>query len=365
MFFRINPLYDYTENKIIVQQPSTTPQKTSPKSAEKSTSSGYGSSNNDLLDFLKEDPKHITKKPSASSSSGTGTLNTIPEGKIEDFTIPRPIWPYGRLKREEKSYDSLVDDALLLYTSWNFRPDSLEDSVEKQLSVREVLLELLHGINATIEGKTGLTPEEMLQLVNEKLSQSVEVLKENSEKEVKNLCVNLSNCKKKNSVVRAFSNNSSSGNSSQGSPEWNGRSSSAETAYEIYHSPSGSSSSGFSDSQEFSGVRNAMIYGTLCRTKLVVKDRSAVTPKKSLLLMNDGKPSVWEQYYGINTTMVGGSGGGEVKYIVKPTDVPLFVSIYFNVNRTTHLIKLLNDIENFVYTFILSNTQNAFLNLQW
>lgn len=361
-------MYDYTETKTTVKQSSPPPEKTSHhQSAQKSNSSGYGGSSNDPLDFLKEDTKHITKKPSASGSSGTGTLNTIPEGKIEDFTIPRPIWPYYKLKREEKSYDSLVDDALLLYTSLSFRPDSLDDRDDKQISVREVLLELVHGINATIEGKTGLTPEEMLRLVNEKLSQSVEVLKENSEKEVKNLCVNLSNCKKKNSVVRAFSNNSSSGNSSQGSPEWNGRSSSVETAYEIYHSPSGSSSSGFSDSQEFSGVRNAMIYGTLCRTKLVVKDRSVVTPKKSLLLTNDGKPSVWEQYYGMNASTV---GGGEVKYVVKPTDVPLYVSIHFHCNMFD--VKrwfwfdrgFSGDIENFLHTFILGDTQNAFLDLQ-
>lgn len=215
----------------------------------------------------------------------------------------------------------------MLYTSLSYRPDSLDEGGEKQISVTEVLLELLHGINATIEGKTGLTPEEMLQLVNEKLSHSVEILRENSEKEVKNLCVNLSNCKRMNSVVRAFSNNSSSGNSSQGTPEMNVRGSSVETSYDIYHSPSGSSSSGFSDSQEFSGVRNAMIYGTLYRTKLVVKDKSVVTSKKSLLLTNDGKPSVWEQYYGMNTPKV---GGGEVKYVVKPTDVPLYVSMNFH-----------------------------------
>lgn len=314
--FRINPLYDYAGIKTAVQEPPQAVQKAA-VSGEKSNSSGYGGSNNDPLDFLTP-----TKKASASGSSGTGTLNTIPEGKIEDFTIPRPIWPYcksgGRLKREEKSYDSLVDETLLLYTSLSFRPDSLEEGEEKQISIREVLLEMVHGINATIEGKTGLTPEEMLRLVNEKLSQSVEALKENSEKEVKNLCVNLSNCKKVNSVMRAFSH---SGNSS---PEWNGRSSSVETAYEIYHSPSGSSSSGFSDSQDLSGVRNAMIYGTLCRSKLVVRDKGVVvSPKKSLSLMNDGKPSVWEQYYGVNT----GAERGEVKYVVKPTDVPLFVSI--------------------------------------
>lgn len=256
----------------------------------------------------------------------------------EDFSIPRPIWPYcAKLKREEKSYDSLVDETLLLYTSLNFRPDSLEEGEERgQFSIREVLLELLHGINATIEGKTGLTPEEMLRLVNEKLSRSIETLRESSEKEVKNLCVNLSNCKKVNSVVRAFSN-SSSGNSTQGSPEWTGvrgRSASVET-YDTFRSPSGSSSSGFSVcehglpvfvQEDASGVRNAMIYGTLCRSKLVVRDKSVVAPKKGLLLLNDGKPSIWEQYYGMNAS----GEGAEVKYVVKPTDVPLFVSMNFH-----------------------------------
>lgn len=317
-------MYDYTETNITSQPPVILPQ----KSVEKSNSSGYGGSSNDPLDFFKDDSRYITnKKQSASNSSGTGTLNIISEGKIENFTIPRPIWPYWKQRREEKCYDSLVGDTLLFNSSLTFRPNSLNDNHEKQIPLREFLLDLLHGINATIEGKTGLTPEQMLQLVNEQLSHSLNVLKENSEREVKNLCVNLSNCKRMNSVVRAFSNNSSSSViSSQGTPETNTRNSSVETSYDIYHSPSGSSSSGFSDSQEFSGVRNAMIYGTLCRTKLVLKDNKyVVTSKKILPLINDGKPSVWEQYYGMNASSI--VGGSEVKYAVKPTDVPLYVSI--------------------------------------
>lgn len=366
---RVNPLYvDCLEcNGSSASPNSRKPiekklRQTTPPSGERSNSSGYGGSHGDsnqdplYTDLLKasaileQNPDfvksiQVTGKSSTKSSSG-GTLTTIPEGKI-DFTIPRPIWPYKANKQEATRrdyYDSLVDETLLLYTSFNFAPDSLEAmGNDRQLTVKDVLVDLLHGINATIEGKTGLTAEEMLRCVNEKITLSIETLRASSEDEVKNLCVNLSNCKKVNSVVRAFSNsNSSSGNSSQSSPEWNGDRSRTLSAsntdeIEIYHSPSGSSSSGFSDSggnrlpvfvhEDLSsvpnGVRNAMIYGTLKSNSKSCKDGTVddFAPKNRLLRVDDSRPSVWEQYYGIKVV-----SEGEVKYAAKPTDVPLFVS---------------------------------------
>lgn len=336
-----------------------------PRSGGISSSSGYGSSQDplyaDLLKLreeaaaiLEQNPQYVksiqvaAKSRSSPDSSGGGTLTTIPEGQV-DFTIPRPIWPYkgGKHDLHKRAYfDSLVDESLLLYTSLNFTPDSLDrPEVNKHLSVRDILVELLNSINATIEGKTGLTAEEMLKNVNERIVQSIEALKLSTEEEVKNLCVNLSNCKKVNSVLRAFENSasSSSGHSSRSSPELEGervRTISTDTD-ETYNSPSGSSSSGFSDANRLpvfvhedlasvpNGVRNAMIYGTLCRSNLktvggndkplIERDKSV--PKKKLLQADDSKPSVWEQYYGINA-----GSEGEVKYVVKPTDVPLFVS---------------------------------------
>lgn len=285
--------------------------------------------------------------PSHSSSSGAGTLTTIPEGKV-DLPVPKPIWPLDDKKLLDQ-YDSLVDDALLLYTSLNHQHNgkSLECCVD--LSVKELLVELLTSISATLEGKNGTPPEDMLKIINEKIRVKLDTLKNSTEEEMKKLCINLSNSKKVNSVLRAFSNSSSSGNSSQSFSEWTNnrvRTLSSETE-DIYQTPSGSSSSGFSDSlkertnvlpvfvhEEFSsvpnGVRNAMIYGTLCRTKafnsndllLSKSKKSSTLPKKSLLrAVNDEKPSVWEQYYGVRA-----AEGSDVKYVAKPSDVPLFVS---------------------------------------
>lgn len=305
-FHRINPLYDLTETK---SSPSgdSPPQEVSRDSTEKSASSGYGGSHDLFTDH------RTTKRPgasasasasvSASASSGTGTLDAIPEGGNigrDDDAVPRPIWPY----------DSLVDETLLLYTSLNYAPDSLDDGgTERGCSVREVLVELLQGIRSTMEGgEAARSAEDMLRVVDETIARSLEALRRSSEREVGNLCVNLSNSRKITSVARAFANcstSSSSGNSSQ-------RGSSVETEEELYRSSS-SSSSGFSDS--------------LCTSKLViVKDTGCVvTPNKKSLLVSSGdeKPSVWEQYYGMRVDER--AAGCRV---VRPTDVPLFVSIF-------------------------------------
>lgn len=439
-------------------------------SGEKSSSSGYGGSNlyssssdhpeQDQLytemktkidGVLEQNPNYVKsiqvakRKNKSTHSSGTssGTLSTIPEGKI-DFTIPRPIWPQfagrnpninQRTSTSNQEYDSLVDEAVLLYTSLSNHQGQImqngdqhmnphrSESIKSEFSVKDVLLELLNHVNATIEGKGVLTPEEMLKRVNERISDSIDALKNATEEEMRMLCINLRNSKKVDSVVRAFSHSSSSGNSSQSSPEWNAhrlrgpsRSSSMETE-DIYHLPS-SSSSGFSDcmfnkdgmtvinnqhpqllnhltsglpsgplpmfvhddlASVPNGVRNAMIYGTLCRngsahvhahalrgSKMTASvtdvnsacgasgiDINAVDVisdscggenvcarsdglKKSLLKVDDDKPSVWEQYYGVNgvkmrmEVMETDKDGGDVKidlnYVPKPTDVPIFVS---------------------------------------
>lgn len=185
--------------------------------------------------------------------------------------------------------------------------------------MKEVLVELLNSINATMDGSTGLTPEEMLKCVNDKIAASIETLRLSTEEEMKRLCVNLSNCRKINSVLRAFTN----------SPERT-----ISDNDEFYQIPSGSSSSGFSDLNALpvfihedlgsvpNGLRNAMIYGTLYRSKSVGSKQKDTPLKKSLRDVNDNKPSVWEQYYGVKAVQE-----GQPKYAPKPTDVPLYVSV--------------------------------------
>lgn len=350
----MNPLFQETSKS----PPVSNTHQRNLNAIERSSSSGYGGSNGDssidpvysehsskfredAVAIVEQNPAYVKSirvasrigKNGSSGSSGGGTLTTIPEGRV-DLPIPKPIWP----RDKSKMYDSIVDDALLLYTSLNYVPDGSKVGNDGSgLSVKDILVELLNNINATIEGRTGITPEDMLKSVNETIALSIETLKLSTEEEMRKLCINLSNCKKINSVLRAFSNSSSSGNSSQSSPEWGRgrvRTSSCETE-DFYQIPSGSSSSGFSDlnalpvfihedlSSVSNGVRNAMIYGTLYRAKSSKSPpRDVATPKKnSLIAVNDDKPSVWEQYYGVKAAQ-----DGEVKYVAKPTDVPLFVS---------------------------------------
>lgn len=343
-----------------VPPPKTTSRQRSPHPGEKSNSSGYSSTfdslycetklGEDTLNIIQQNPNFVKsiKVPSkavknkhsspSSGSSGGGTLTTIPEGKV-DVPIPKPIWPDVEIDAKI-NHDSLVDDALLLYTSLSQVSDHrkhLDNCVE--VSVKDILVDLLNNINATIEG-TGLTHEAMLKQVNEKIISSIEALRLNTEEEMKKLCINLTNCRKINSVLKAFSNASSSGNSSQTSPQWgSGRARTLSNDTEdFYHTASASSSSGFSDlhalpvfihedlSSVPNGMRNAMIYGTLCRGRvnsLGAKTREEAPKKISLRAVNDNKPSVWEQYYGVKAT------NNEGEYSGKPTDVPIFVSVTY------------------------------------
>lgn len=384
----MNPLYKDNLNALpLKSEPQKGILRHSP-SGEKSNSSGYGGSHgegsshepvytdrkslkSEMLSVLEQNASYaksihiansVRKKsvPSlGSGSSGAGTLSTIPEGKV-DCSIPKPIWPrindINTLNHKENSYDSLVDDALLLYTSFNYVPTKDQSLSEDGVSLKEILIELSNCINATIDGKTEISSDEMLKAIKEKISLSLEVLRTSREEEMRNLCVNLSNRDSVNSVIRAFSNSSSSGHSSNSSPEFNTRvrTISGDTE-EIYNLPSNSSSSGYSDavkpymvSKRFSliddltninqtNMRNAIIYGTLCRAngkscganeKLLRKNHKVceeIQPKKSLLeASDDSKPSVWQQYYGVNLAK-----DGEVKYSTKSTDVPLYVSSLF------------------------------------
>ncbi|KAI4468005.1 hypothetical protein MML48_2g00000898 [Holotrichia oblita] len=380
---RINPLYlednkywshqniSHPHSKCIKQRPSSPSNMVS--SLKKSVSSGYGGSQGDSSNCpndvkLQEDAATILEQNGnyvrslkiatqernrrrvsrfsssyMSGSSVAGTLTTIPEGKV-DSIIPKPIWPKVDLHND--TCDSLVDETMLLYTSSSLTHSRGIHLAAGEQSVKDILIDLLNGIDATIQGK-GSTAEEMLKRVNEKILLSIEVLKNCTEEEMRKLCVSLSNSKNVLSVIRAFGNsssNSTSGNSTQSCPEWSsGREQPvcSETD-DIYQIPSASSSSGFSDSfkqldinqlpvfvhEDISnvpnGLRNAMIYGTLYRGNYKPspeKDKWAIKQKKGLLqACNDNKPSVWEQYYGVNIL----PDGMKMAYSSNPTDIPLY-----------------------------------------
>nr|CAI5843298.1 unnamed protein product [Callosobruchus analis] len=339
---RVNPLFlDASANHLLSPSPKSrqrTPPSNSPQPREKSgSSSGYGGSGDGPLDLIYHHQDHLklmedvaacngTKPnkpvPSQSSSSGGGTLTTIPEGKV-DSPIPKPIWPMRDKMFLMGNYDSLVDDALLLYTSMNYTPEkikSLETYID--MSVKDLLLELLHGINETLEGKNNTPPEDMLKIINDKVRTKLEVIKASTDEEMRRLCVNLSNCTKKNSVLRALSNSSSSGNSSK-STDWSGRVRTSSSETEDIYQQAMFVHDDLSAGAMTQGARNTLM-GAGGATA------AQQPPKKSLLrAADDGKPSVWEQYYGVRATAAGGHAirnGGPVK----PTDVPLFVSTQFS-----------------------------------
>uniref|UniRef100_A0A1Y1KIT8 Uncharacterized protein n=1 Tax=Photinus pyralis TaxID=7054 RepID=A0A1Y1KIT8_PHOPY len=363
---RVNPIFDDGCPSTAVKVKTVPTRNSYPPSAEKSDSSGYCGSrvgpsderlrlrddlvveqNSAYVKSIQVAPLCVKSKsiPSLGSGSSTrGTLTTIPEGKV-DLGVPKPIWPNGL--KHISQYDSLVDEALLLYTSTSYVPND-QVSLEKDVSLREVLVDLSNCISATIEGKSDVAPEVMLKAVKEKITASLGLLRNSTEEDMRKLCINLSKLQQVNSVVRAFTNSSSSGNSSQGSPELNSARERriSDEADEIYQVPSGSSSSGFSDSVKHypvakftlpqddaalqsQGIRNAIIYGTLCRTnvkvssandKLCAPNGNGAERKRSLLQSNpDSKPSVWQQYYGVNIAQ-----GSSSKHNPKPSDVPLY-----------------------------------------
>lgn len=296
--------------------------------------------------------KKSRRSVASLGSSAAGTLSTIPEGKV-DFTIPRPVWPKADdilEKRGENPYDSIVDDALLLYTSLSYVPEKNEEKI----SANDILKEIRETINAAVEGKTDISPEQILKTINERLSIGLELINQRNEDDIRKLSLNLSNSDQLKAVVRAFSN-SSSGNSSRCSPEWSRNRTNSTDTDDIYLA---SSSSCFSDKNIYenaqmpvfvhedlssvrNGVRNAMIYGTLCRgngkngsanERLLEKENKASPVKGSLLASPDAKPSVWEIYYGA------GIADGENRLKGKCSDPPYFVSIFLFLYLVLHCI---------------------------
>lgn len=281
--------------------------------------------------------KHNRKRLSRVSSSYLSptsvadTLTTIHEGRVYS-TIPKPIWP--KIDLHCDGNDSLTDE-VMLYTNSNLLQLRNVGLVAEELSLKEILVDLLNGIDATLQHKDSAA-EELLERVNEKIIFSMEALKDCTEEDIRKLCVNLSNSKNILSVIRALSNsscNSTGGNLSQFCQE----------SEEIYQIPSASSSSGFSDSFKQlntnqlpvfvhenlsnvpNGLRNAMIYGTLYRGHHKPSaDRRKLTSrqKKGLLqAFNDNKPSVWEQYYGVNAA----PNGLQAVYSSNPADIPIYI----------------------------------------
>lgn len=253
----INPLYsDESKCRTVSHLPHLLPKcvkstqipKQNPSFSKKSISSGYGGSQvgssnymnelklrEDAVAVLEQNGNYVksikvamsdknTKRTSRissshiSGSSAAGTLTTIPEGRV-DFTIPKPIWPKLDLRTE--MYDSLVDEAMLLYTNSSGKASRDKNCIAEEQSVKDILIDLVNGINVTMQGK-GSTAEDMLKSVNERILSSIEALKNSTEEEIRKLCFNLSNSKNVLSVVRAFGNSSgsTSGNSSQTIPEW-------------------------------------------------------------------------------------------------------------------------------------------------
>lgn len=296
--------------------------------------------------------------PSSSSSSTGCHLTTIPEGKVD--SVPRPVWPNtspieSKHELEDSSkviYDSLTNYITQLNRNENGGKIRTKDNKKRRACAEDLLRELSKTIEDVVDGKIQISPEELLQGFNHKISQTLNVLQFNTENEIRNLSHSISANEKLQVVTRALSNNSSSSRNSSLDDD------------EFYEIPSGSSSSGYSDlspaanklsrtitktanSVQFvhrdlasvsNGVRNAMIYGTLCRTthniqqgelvtnaKLVNRnvsfsDFKSASVKKKLQAAHDDKPSVWENYYGAGITT------GEFKLFARPTDTPTFVS---------------------------------------
>lgn len=163
--------------------------------------------------------------------------------------------------------------------------------------------------------------------------------------------------------------------------------------------PSGCSSSGFTSGSSAAsrnrlpvfvhedlssvpnGMRNALIYGTLCRNGTMIRgnsgssrtnsgspsgnsanerllsrsdERVSVTPAKQnrglLTAEPDAKPSVWEIYYGAGVVE------GDVRMKRKSTDAAYFVSLFAFpscLSTTTLLTGALRGLRNFSFYFFL------------
>lgn len=220
-------------------------------------------------------PKKHTQRPIGV------TLTPIPEGKV-DYCIPRPVWP----RHQEGPPDSIVDDALLLYTSFTYTPSdqncgkSTEKTDPTIISSEELVREFSNTISQVTEFKENGTPKDIF-----KNTLKVESLQKrpSSEEILRKLSVSLCHRESLTKMSRALSkSSSSSGGSLRTMP-----SEDRETARLLLlqrleesarvsrgSSSSSTSSSGFSSScssqrEDLSSVtnsvRNAVVYGTLCK----------------------------------------------------------------------------------------------------
>ncbi|PSN51233.1 hypothetical protein C0J52_10540 [Blattella germanica] len=399
------------------------------------------------------------RRPSGASAA---TLSPIPEGKV-DYTIPRPVWPKDDKGRrhcenvripdppqfEDPSHvappDSIVDDALLLYTSFTYTPSDGNSQIaqdgnstavtnvstlsqltaDKQhtLTSHEILREISNTISEAIESKQIPSPEDVLKGLSNTINNKLEALQTSplsvsSEDALRNLSVTLSHREPLTKMSRALSNSSSSsggslraGNSPQDDADtarllllqrlgsareqWQKHCAKSESSTRTNRgtrqtvrktrnisvdnllppresSSSSASSSGFSDltqtptssdsppSQRGGGqvlahppvflhddlssvpnsVRNAMIYGTLCRLNTKSGFNSAyeklLSSQKNGASVRDGAKdgvanvqqeqdrSLWETYSGT------GVAAGDVH--LKPAES------YYYVSTTTTLV---------------------------
>lgn len=317
--FRINPLFAETQQKRpkVVRGAKKQRHSHSP-TGDKSNSSGYGGSHdscagNDLLARLREDASSVSDETADSvraTAKGAGpALTTIPEGRV-DASIPRPIWPRSD---GDGCYDSLVDEALLLYTN-NNNNNNVDDPVVADMSIKEVLIDVSNCITAAMGESNELLLQPLLVKMKQRVAVALEVLKISREEEMRALCVNLSNGRKLRSVVRACSNTSSS--SSGGSESSDG----------VGAPESGSARLRRLNSEPEDGYRAPSAFSGGCREEptyaepKVQEERGEA--KRNLLKAVDDKPSVWEYYYGVRIV----PEKGRVPHVAKPTDVPLYVS---------------------------------------
>lgn len=288
-------------------------QQDSPELPEKSASSGYGSQRynsssesgteeptepailrDDAITILEQNLGYVKSilvtikgnnpSPKRHNQRPIGvTLTPIPEGKV-DYCIPRPVWP----RHQEGPPDSIVDDALLLYTSFTHTPSdqnsgkSMENTDPRIISSQELVRGLSNTLSQVTEFKENGTPKD-----NFKKTLKLETLQRSpsSEEVLRKLSVSLSHRESLTKMSRALSNSSSSSGGSLRTRPSEDRetarllllqrleeSTRASRAVVRGSSSSSTSSSGFSSScssqqgemsSVTNSVRNAMVYGTL------------------------------------------------------------------------------------------------------
>jgi hypothetical protein len=213
--------------------------------------------------------KGTAPSPRKHSQRAVGvTLTPIPEGKV-DYCIPRPVWP----RHQDVAPDSIVDDALLLYTSLTYTPSerSCGNSTEKTdptvIPSQELVRELSNTITQVRELRENGTPKDVFRK-----TLKLGTLQRNPcpEEILRKLSVSLCHRESLTKVSRALSNSSSSSGGSLRTRPAEDR----ETArllllqrLERCRSASSTTSSGFSSScsSQHGDLSSAMVYGALCQ----------------------------------------------------------------------------------------------------